>query len=43
MFGDQLLNAKQAKNRGYLVELDWSKLTEQTLMGAIQEILNNKK
>ncbi len=42
-FGDQDMNAKQAKNHGFLYQLDWNTLTEQQLMTAIKEVLNNKK
>jgi len=43
MFGDQMMNAKQAMNNGYLVELDWVTLDEDQLRSAINEILDNPK
>ncbi|CAL8089908.1 unnamed protein product [Orchesella dallaii] len=43
MLGDQLLNAELAKKHGFIVDLDWNDATEEQLMDAIQEILNNPK
>lgn len=43
MFGDQDQNAKKALNQGFLLQLDWSTLTEKDLMAGIQEVLNNNK
>lgn len=42
-FGDQDMNAKKAKDKGFLYQLDWNTLTEDKLMSGIQEVLNNKK
>jgi hypothetical protein len=39
--GDQHLNARNAKNLGFLVDLDWNTLTEEKLMVGVMEILNN--
>jgi UDP:flavonoid glycosyltransferase YjiC (YdhE family) len=43
MFGDQIMNAQQAKNMGFSVELDWNDVTEDSLTKAIQEVLGNPK
>jgi glucuronosyltransferase len=42
-FGDQPLNAQLAKNLGFLVNLEWNELTEESVSAAINEILNNSK
>ncbi|OXA38205.1 UDP-glucuronosyltransferase 2B7 [Folsomia candida] len=42
-YGDQPLNAQSAENRGYLVRLEWNDLTEDRLLEAINEVLNNPR
>lgn len=41
MFADQPLNSRLAKGNGFLVELDWNKLTDKDFEGAINEVLIN--
>lgn len=41
--GDQPQNAKKAKAQGFLLELDWNELTEETFLRAIDEVLSNPK
>ncbi|ODN00425.1 UDP-glucuronosyltransferase 2C1 [Orchesella cincta] len=41
MLGDQPQNAQSAKKHGFLVELSWNDLTEEALLGAIEEVLKN--
>lgn len=41
MMTDQYQNARLAKNNGFLVELDWNKMTEEEFEGTINEVLNN--
>lgn len=43
MFGDQPVNARQASSQGILFQLDWNDLSEESLMNAINEVLNNPK
>ncbi len=43
MMADQPKNARLAKDKGFLVELDWNNLSEKDFEGAINEILNNPK
>jgi glucuronosyltransferase len=43
MFADQIMNAQQAKNMGFSVELDWNDMIENSLTKAIQEVLGNPK
>lgn len=42
-FGDQPMNAKEAGNRGFLVELEWKSLSEEKLLVGINEVLKNPR
>lgn len=39
--GDQPGNAKFARKHGFIVELDWNKVTEAELLEAVNEVINN--
>ncbi|ODM70408.1 UDP-glucuronosyltransferase 2B23, partial [Orchesella cincta] len=43
MLGDQLLNAELAKKHEFIVELQWNDFSEEELMTAIHEVLNNPR
>ncbi|XP_021966720.1 UDP-glucuronosyltransferase 2B14 [Folsomia candida] len=42
-FGDQPLNALTAERQGFLVRLEWKDVTEERLIEAINEVINNSK
>ncbi|CAL4087206.1 unnamed protein product, partial [Meganyctiphanes norvegica] len=43
IFGDQAKNAKSFKEKGVALALEWSAISEDTIVEAIKEILNNPK
>jgi len=42
-FGDQMFNAKEAANHGFLLKLDWNEMTEETLSNAINTLLTDPR